>query len=90
MDSDGVVEAGTLGAIETTATFYDTRMPEGNGCDPDGCIPSNTRVRMLGGKYCYSQNCTSQTSIIANDGLMYNIDFPTRYCRHYVGSVECN
>lgn len=48
VDSDGVVEAGTLGAVETRATFYDTRMSEDNGCDPDGCVPSFTRVSISG------------------------------------------
>lgn len=53
VDSDGVVEAGTLGAVETRATFYDTRMSEDNGCDPDGCVPSFTRVSMSRGGGCY-------------------------------------
>lgn len=32
-------------AIVVTGDLWDTRTAANNGCDPDGCVPVNTRVR---------------------------------------------
>lgn len=39
-----LVEAGTLGTVDATATFFDTNLASANGCDPAGCTADLTRV----------------------------------------------
>lgn len=39
--------AGELGWVGVSSAPYDSRTAAENGCDPDGCVPEYTRVRML-------------------------------------------
>lgn len=45
VDTNVVVEAGTLGTVVATAVLYDPRLGNSAGCDPDGCTAALTRVR---------------------------------------------
>lgn len=39
----GLVDAGEKTGVTVFTIAYDTRDSEEGGCDPDGCVPSNTR-----------------------------------------------
>lgn len=42
-----LVDAGERTEVTVSANAYDTRNSEESGCDPDGCVPSNTRDTLL-------------------------------------------
>lgn len=43
-DDVDVIDAGALETVTATAEFYDTRLGDSVGCDPEGCTAALTRV----------------------------------------------
>ena len=51
MDEDAVL-ASSLTSVTTSALLFDTNLAADGGCDPNGCVASNTQVNLGGHSGC--------------------------------------